>query len=114
MPRVMVVPETEEFEMDVSHDNVVWVTKKLGIPHLDDNDARYIAPLWLKSGGTVTRIYHILGARDDGESTEIKLGNSFVLRTPWSDAGQHRRFEYRELAEFGMAEICPGLLLCLE
>jgi hypothetical protein len=40
MPRVMVVPETEDFEMDVSHGNVVWVTKKLGVPRLEDNDAR--------------------------------------------------------------------------
>jgi hypothetical protein len=39
----------------------------------------------------VTRIYHIVSSRDEGVSTEIKLGNSFVLRNPWNDAGPLKR-----------------------
>jgi len=69
-----------------------------------------IYALWIKDSVGVTRIYHILSAEDVGDSTEITLGNSFVLPTSWSNAGQHRRFEYHALAEFGLLEICPGLL----
>jgi hypothetical protein len=29
MPQVMVVPDTEEYEFHVSHENVVWITKKV-------------------------------------------------------------------------------------
>lgn len=110
MPQVMVVPETEEYEFHVSHENVVWITKTLGVPQLDNREARYLAPLWIKEPAGVTRIYHIISLNDAGESTEIALGNSFVLTSPWNAPGQRRRFEYHPLAEFGLLEICPGLL----
>ena len=110
MPTVMVVPETEEFAFHVSHENVVWVTKKLGVPQLAEREARYLAPLWLKDPAGVTRVYHIIASNDAGDSTEIALGNSFVLSSPWDNPGQRRRFEYHDLSEFGLVEICPGLL----
>jgi hypothetical protein len=113
MPTVMVVPETEGFEFDVSHENLVWVTKKLGKPQLARREVRYLAPLWLKGGVGVTRVYHILSSRDAGEATEFELGNSFVLKSTWNKSGQRRRFEYHDLSAFGFAEISPGLLLAI-
>jgi hypothetical protein len=110
MPKVIVVPETEEYALDVSHTDIVWVTKALGVPKLEEHDARYLAPLWLKDPAGVTRIYHILRAEDVGTSTEISLGNSFVLLNAWNSPGQRRRFEYHDLSVFGLTEICPGLL----
>ena len=44
MPNVIVVPETEDFEHDVSHRNVVWINRNLGIPRLKAHDARYVDP----------------------------------------------------------------------
>lgn len=111
MSKVIVVPETEDYTLDVSHANVVWITKALGNPKLKDHDARYLAPLWLKQPSGVTRIYHILDVLDAATSTEIRLGNSFTLDQPWDSPGQRRRFEYHNLSTFGFAEICPGLLL---
>ncbi len=32
MSYVMVVPETKEFQLHVSHSNLVWITKHIGIP----------------------------------------------------------------------------------
>ena len=92
MPNVIVVPETEDFEHDVSHRNV-----------------QYLAPFWTGGRG-VNRVYHIVDVRDAGDSTEIELGNSFVLRCRWTKIGQNRRFEYHPLADFGLSEIKPGLL----
>ena len=111
MPKVNVVPETEEYALDVSHSNTVWVTKALGTPRLEDHQATYLAPLWLKEPAGVTRIYHILGAVDIEHATEISLGNSFVITSAWDALGQRRRFEYHDLSDFGFVEIKPGLLL---
>lgn len=111
MPKVIIVPETEDFEHDVSHRNIVWITKNLGTPKLDEHDARYLAPLWVGENHGVNRIYHILSIIDSNESTEINLGNSFVLKTPWQNAGQHRRFEYHDLADFEFVEVCPGIIV---
>lgn len=111
MPGVIVVPETSDFEHDVSHKNVIWINKNLGVPKLDDHDAHYIAPLWIGEKPGVNRIYHILSVDDVGHSTELKLGNSFVLKQPWREAGQHRRFEYHQLSDFGFVQVCPGLLV---
>jgi len=113
MPKVIVVPETEEYVLDVSHENSVWVTKSLGTPRLEEHGADYLAPLWLKEPSGVIRIYHILDVANIGHATELKLGNSFVLPQPWNATGQRRRFEYHNLEEFGFAEIKPGLLLHL-
>ncbi|PMR73565.1 hypothetical protein [Billgrantia endophytica] len=111
MPKVMIVPETDEYALDVSHSNTVWVTKALGTPRLDEHHAPYLAPLWLKAPSGVTRIYHILGVKDIGHATEISLGNSFILPESWDAPGQRRRFEYRDLSDFGFVEIKQGLLL---
>lgn len=111
MPKVMVVPETEDYEFHVSHENLVWITKNLGVPQLETHDARYIAPFWLKGTAGVTRIYHVLEVTDTEDSTEIALGNSFVLPNAWDSVGQRRRFEYHELQEFGFVEAWPGMLV---
>lgn len=107
MPKVIVVPETEEFKLHVSHENVVWITTNLGIPQLDEHDARYLAPFWLSEPRGVSRLYHIQRnkIKTDDQSTDIPLGNSFVLETPWTDMGQVRRFEYHDLASFGLREL---------
>ena len=111
MTKVMIVPETDEYALDVSHSNTVWVTKALGTPRLDEHRASYLAPLWLKEPSGVTRLYHILDVTDIGHATEISLGNSFVLPIRWDAPGQRRRFEYNDLSSFGFVEIKPGLLL---
>ena len=110
MPNVIVVPETDDFQLDVSHRNVVWINKNLGIPKLKDHKARYLAPFWTGQGGGVDRVYHIVDARDVGDATEIELGNSFVLPYRWTNMVQRRRFEYHPLDTFGLSEIRPGLL----
>ena len=111
MSAVIVVPETGDFEYHVSHENKVWIGSGLGRPKLEQRSANYLVPFWV-DGAQANRIYHILEAStsEDGV-TEIKLGNSFVLSEPWSDMGQHRRFEYKTLGDFGMVEIKPGLLI---
>ena len=110
MPTVIVVPETEDFEHDVSHRNLVWINKNLGVPRLKHHDTRYLAPYWTGPVGGVKRVYHIVDVRDAGNTTEIELGNSFVVSSKWKNMGQPRRFEYHSLAEFGLCEIKPGLL----
>lgn len=108
----MIVPETDEFKFHVSHGNVVWITKRLGTPQLDLHNAKYIAPFWLSEPVGVNRIYHIKGKpTEDPDSTNIFLGNSFVLSSYWNNVNQRRRFEYRDLAEFGLVEYCDGILL---
>ena len=114
MLSVIVVPETSEFIHDVSHGDVVWINKKLGVPHLETHNARYLAPLWLGVNLGVYRIYHILSADVIDNLTEIRLGNSFVLRKPWRKARQHRRFEYHDLSEFGFVEHCPGIIVPIQ
>jgi hypothetical protein len=109
MISVIVVPETEDFEFIVSHDNIVWINEKLGKPKLEERNTHYIIPFWLKEC-YADRIYHVLNYKFDGDKHFIKLGNSFVLPKKWTDIFQPRRFEYHELQEFGLTEICPGLL----
>ncbi len=109
MISVIVVPETEEFEFIVSHDNLVQINEKLGNPKLEERNTKYIIPFWLKEC-YADRIYHILDYKFDGKRRYIKLGNSFVLPKKWTEICQPRRFEYHELSEFEMTEICPGLL----
>jgi hypothetical protein len=109
MISVIVVPETEEFEFIVSHNNEVCINEKLGNPRLEERNTRYIIPFWLKEC-YADRIYHVLEYKFDATERYIKLGNSFMLPRKWTDICQPRRFEYHELKEFGMTEICPGLL----
>lgn len=110
MPNVIVVPETEDFQLDVSHRNLIWINKNLGVPRLKEWNAQYLAPFWTGPVGGVKRVYHIVDVRSAGDSTEIELGNSFVVSSKWKNMGQPRRFEYHSLDEFGFSEIKPGLL----
>lgn len=111
MINVIVVPETEGYKIDVSHENVVWITKNLGVPDLDGRKARYLAPFWItdKFRG-VNRLFHIDDIITYEKVTEIYLGNSFVTKT-WNKMGQNRRFEYHLLENFGLRELQPGLLI---
>lgn len=110
-PNVLIVPETEDFVTPVSHEGKVWISLKLGEPRLEANDARYVAPYWLKDDSGANRIYHILDSRVDGNATEIALGNSFVLSKRLTGLTQRRVFSYKRLSEFGMVEIRDGLLM---
>ena len=113
MPNVIVVPETEDFRIDVSHHSRVWINTALGVPQLEGRDARYVAPCWLGESPGVNRVYHVLSLAPIEEATELVLGNSFVVNPIWDQMGQHRRFEYHDLRAFNLAEIRPGLLLDL-
>ncbi len=113
MPNVIVVPETDDFKLHVSHENIVWITRRLGVPLLEEHNAHYLAPFWLGEPRGVSRIYHIPNLKKvivDDESTDIPLGNSFVLEKPWTGVGQYRRFEYHSLRDFGFEEDGPGIL----
>lgn len=118
MITVIVVPETEEFSLDVSHADVVYINGNLGVPKLKEHNALYVAPFWInqKNQG-VERIYHIIshGPHRNGHY-EIFLGNSFLLnrQLPWNDMGNHRRFEYHRLSSFGMVELMPGYLIPMD
>lgn len=111
MIHVIVVPETDDFKEHVSHDDRVFINLNLGIPKLKDRNARYVAPCWIEGGKRgVRRIYHILSTFDDGQSTVLRLGNSFLLDEAWNDMGQARRFEYHPLKSFGYVEVQEGAL----
>lgn len=111
MANVIVVPETADYFHDVSHHNLVWISKKLGTPQMKRREANYLAPFWIGDNEGVNRLFHVTGVRDTEDSTEVVLGNSFVLPSNWTDIGQRRRFEYHPLRKFGFVEIRPGLLL---
>ncbi len=111
MPKVIVVPETDAFTHDVSHRDLVWINSALGVPQLEGHETWYVAPYWLGDDEGVERIYHILSVDLLDDATELRLGNSFVLDSPWTGLSQHRRFEYHDLIDFGFVEIRPGLLL---
>ena len=110
MKHIIVVPETSDYQLDVSHESVVYINAKLGTPKLDEWDAQYLAPYWIKEGGA-NRVYHITDVTKDADGlTTITLGNSFVTDKVWSGMGNARRFEYHPLEAFGFTEIEPGLL----
>lgn len=111
MSNVIVVPETEGFEHDVSHRNLVWITTSLGKPKVEEREVNYLAPFWLGENEGVNRIYDIRDLRDSRGVTEFHLGNSFVLENNWTNLGQRRRFEYHPLSVFRFIEIRPGLLI---
>ncbi|MDR2900021.1 MAG: hypothetical protein LBV20_00675 [Treponema sp.] len=110
MISVIVVPETEDFEFTISRDNEVCINEHLGNPKLKERNARYLIPFWLKEC-YADRIYHIVDYNFDSDKRYIKLGNSFLLPKKWTEICQPRRFEYHELEEFEMTEICSGLLV---
>jgi hypothetical protein len=107
---VIVVPETDGYRLDVSHTDTVWINIDLGVPQLAARQTHYLAPCWVGSRRGVWRVYHIIGTTGLPTCTEIQLGNSFVLPKPWDGMGQHRRFEYHDLAALGLEEVTPGIL----
>ena len=109
MKSVIVVPETPDFQLPVSHDRIVWINIACGVPKLRERQAEYLAPYWIHEGGARC-IYHILGYTVNSENTEIRLGNSFVLPELWNHIGNPRKFEYQPLNAFGMEESCEGIL----
>jgi len=112
-PQVIVVPEKERFIQSVSYDSKVWINLDLGEPDLEGRNARYLAPYWLKDDRGATRVYHILETSTSENSTDIELGNAFVLPEPLREQEQRRRFHYVALSQLGMVEICDGLLMPL-
>ncbi|MGD0712357.1 MAG: hypothetical protein ABR968_14370 [Bacteroidales bacterium] len=106
MINVIVVPETDKYKFDVSHDSVVYINPELGEPNLEGRNAKYLAPYWIAEQ-CVNRIFHIVGI----EENEITLGNSFVLDENWDKMEQHRRFEYHSLESFDLVEIKDGILI---
>lgn len=112
MVTVLIVPETEQYAFNVSHENLVWVNKKLGVPDLRKHNTRYIAPLWLREPAGINRVYHIRKTNHLEDCTEYLLGNSFVLDNPWNNPAQRRRFEYLPLSDLGFSELQDGVLIC--
>jgi hypothetical protein len=110
MISVIVVPETEEFEFNISHDNEVCINEHLGNPKLKERNTRYVIPFSLKEC-YADRIFHIVDYNFDSDKRYIKLGNSFMLPKKWTEICQQGRFEYHDLTEFEMTEICPGILV---
>ncbi|GIM54572.1 hypothetical protein [Capnocytophaga cynodegmi] len=112
---VIVVPQSDEYTFDVSHNGTVWINGNLGTPRLDERNVKYLAPYWLNPDNRgVYRIYHILEhykLNNENNTYEIILGNSFVLDNKWDNVGNSRRFEYHKLKDFGFVEIKDGLLL---
>jgi len=81
MKNVIVVPETDEYKLHVSHENVVWINSTLGTPKLKQRNVNYLVPFWKTEGFKgVNRIFHIESSEklSDG-TTKITLGNSFVV-----------------------------------
>jgi len=112
MLTVLVVPQTEEFRIDILQRGLIYINNNLGVPNLEGRVAQYAAPCWLYGDRPgVHRLYHITGSYQDGQSTVLTLGNSFVLPQTWNNMGQPRRFEYHPLAGFGFVEVQPGFLL---
>jgi hypothetical protein len=105
--KVIIVPETDEFKFDTSHHLTVYINeKKLGIPKISKHNVKYLAPYWITEK-YVDRIYHIKGYKN----SEFILGNCIILENRWSDLGQNRRFEYKELKTFNLTEVTKGYLL---
>jgi len=111
---VIVVPEMPEYIQDTTFHQSIYINSVLGEPNLKARNAKYIAPYWLTEQ-CVDRVYHILGYQlaDDGKSYVIELGNSFKLKENWNNMGNHRKFEYHNLLDFGFVEIKDGLLLSI-
>ena len=115
MVNVIVVPEKNKYIKEISHDNVIWINSKLGKPNINGRNVKYVAPFWLGSKNKgVNRIYHITSYKTLASgTTEIKLGNSFIVDPVWDKMGSHRKFEYHSLSSFDYVEITAGLLLLI-
>ncbi len=113
MTQVLVVPETENFKLDVTYNEVVYININLGVPQLIQRNAKYLGIYWLTDDFEgVNRIYQILDSPSIFDKcTEIRLGNSYILANTWHNMSQHRRFEYHNLEEFGLKEVANGILL---
>jgi hypothetical protein len=110
MINVIVVPENDNFKIDVSYRNIVAFEKNTQIPGLKEHNAKYLAPYWLtKNFKGVNRIFHIEGL--DPETNEIKLGNSFVLKNSWDQMSNHRNYELHCLESFNLIEVNEGYLI---
>ena len=115
MINVIVVPETEEYNLETTFHEVMYINKNLGIPNLTENNALYIAPYWLEKGFRgVNRVYHIIETYLNSKNDfEIRLGNSFILpeEKRWDNMGSPRKFEYHNLSVFGLRELSTGILV---
>lgn len=109
--KVIVVPEDDYFAKRAAYQEEIYINKKLGNPLLKKHNAKYAAPYWLnKDKRGVRRVYHIIDVFDDGQSTVLKLGNSFLLDEAWDNMGNVRKFEYHSLEKFNFVEVKDGLL----
>ena len=59
------------------------------------------------------RIYHIQSLETSDNTTDLELGNSFVLPKPLQDLDQRRAYSYKKLSDLSMLEISGGLLIPL-
>lgn len=110
---VIVIPERREFINDITFRNEMYVNIDLGVPKLKNHNCMYAAPFWLDGEQGVDRVYHIESVRIEENCTVLALGNSFKLSEKWNAMGNHRKFEYHRLEEFGFVEIKEGLLLSI-
>ncbi|OIR13284.1 hypothetical protein GALL_56690 [mine drainage metagenome] len=110
---VMVIPELKEYKNDAFTGEVIYIHRKLGEPKFKEHNTRYIAPYWLDVN-QVERIYQILEVRAVGDSYEVYLGNSFILKDGWDNIGQRRKYEYHSLESFGFSEAADGFLVPLK
>jgi len=110
---VIIVPETDKFIQYVLLEGKVWININLGVPGLESHNARYLAPYWLHNNRGADRVFHIIDVKVKHDATEIKLGNSFILKRRLSGLTQRRVFSYKKLSELGFIEIREGLLLVL-
>lgn len=97
MTKVIVVPETEDYALDVSHSDTVWVTKNLGTPRLVEHQVGYLAPLWLKEPVGVTRIYHILSVADAGHAPCVRIVVALFGRVACARQGVGRGETWRTI-----------------
>jgi hypothetical protein len=107
---VIVVPELEEFKYDAFNGEVIHIHATLGEPKLKEHNAKYVAPYWLDVD-RVERIYEIIEMHLTGDSYQIYLGNSYVLKETWDEIKQRRKFEYHSLESFGFKEVINGFLV---
>lgn len=113
---VIVVPEKGQFIQDATFSHQIYINSDLGEPNLKGRNAKYIAPYWLDvQEPGVDRVYAIedMNRSDDGSCWIITLGNSFVLNKKWKGMGNHRKYEYHNLIDFGFVEIKDGLLMLI-
>ncbi|UTC61414.1 hypothetical protein E4O05_07545 [Treponema sp. OMZ 787] len=109
MENVIVIPETEDYKLDVLYDSIVYINQALGVPKLKEHNVKYCAPFWLKYNA-VYRLYEINNHGKNGSSYFIELGTGFLLPQPWNNMGQRLRFEYHQLSSFGVVP-CSGTIL---